>query len=213
MRAWYMGKPDIAEAKDFSEFISGIETAWGGFEEIVDFLGECVQPKLTVELGSYKGYSSILLGGITDGNTYAIDRWDDFTIYEQAKANIDRARQEFHIDNVHPVRMDFTKYYRSKPWNGYIDILHIDGDHSYESVRQDFNTWSGDLAPEGVILLHDVANPAFVGPKSVLREESKNFNALLYPEGLGLGILTWDLRTYNALRNQFPNIREVNGES
>jgi hypothetical protein len=35
------------------------------------------------------------------------------------------------------------------------DILFIDGDHSYEGVKKDFELYSNLLSPKGVILLHD----------------------------------------------------------
>ena len=37
-----------------------------------------------------------------------------------------------------------------------LDFIMIDGDHSYEGVRQDFEMYSRLLAPGGMIALHDV---------------------------------------------------------
>lgn len=37
-----------------------------------------------------------------------------------------------------------------------LDFVMIDGDHSYDGVRQDYETYSRLLAPGGVIALHDV---------------------------------------------------------
>jgi hypothetical protein len=39
-----------------------------------------------------------------------------------------------------------------------IDYLHIDADHHYEGVRQDFDLYSPLVADEGVITLHDTVN-------------------------------------------------------
>jgi predicted O-methyltransferase YrrM len=36
-----------------------------------------------------------------------------------------------------------------------VDFVFIDGDHSYESVRGDWEAWSPLVAPGGVIALHD----------------------------------------------------------
>jgi predicted O-methyltransferase YrrM len=36
-----------------------------------------------------------------------------------------------------------------------IDFLFIDGDHRYEALREDWEAWSGLIAPDGVVALHD----------------------------------------------------------
>jgi len=40
-------------------------------------------------------------------------------------------------------------------WNDPIDLLYIDGDHSYEGVRRDFDDWFPYVRPGGIIFLHD----------------------------------------------------------
>ena len=47
-------------------------------------------------------------------------------------------------------------------WKGPIDLLFIDGDHTYEGASRDIKVWSGYVRPKGLMLIHDVAN----GPKS-----------------------------------------------
>lgn len=36
-----------------------------------------------------------------------------------------------------------------------IDFLYIDGDHSWESIAGDWSSWSGHIAPGGIVALHD----------------------------------------------------------
>jgi predicted O-methyltransferase YrrM len=37
-----------------------------------------------------------------------------------------------------------------------LDVLFIDGDHSYEGVKKDFELWSPLVRPGGIILFHDI---------------------------------------------------------
>jgi predicted O-methyltransferase YrrM len=40
-----------------------------------------------------------------------------------------------------------------------VDFLYIDGDHSYEGVKQDFDRYRSLLADDGIVGLHDVTHP------------------------------------------------------
>lgn len=39
-----------------------------------------------------------------------------------------------------------------------VDFLYIDGDHSYDGVKRDFNLYKSLVADEGIIALHDISN-------------------------------------------------------
>jgi predicted O-methyltransferase YrrM len=42
-------------------------------------------------------------------------------------------------------------------WNGPIDFLFIDGDHSETGVQQDWEKWHRFVVPGGVVVFHDAA--------------------------------------------------------
>ena len=45
-------------------------------------------------------------------------------------------------------------------WNGPIDFLFIDGDHSYEGVRRDWDEWTPHVVEQGTVVLHDARETA-----------------------------------------------------
>lgn len=59
----------------------------------------------------------------------------------------------------------YAKYLNPVPIAGTISILHIDGNHAYESVVQDVETWSPYIRPSGWLLLDDYTWPFGDGPK------------------------------------------------
>jgi predicted O-methyltransferase YrrM len=75
----------------------------------------------------------------------------------------------------------FGKYEFVKP----VDLLWIDGDHSYTGCLNDLNNWWDKVEVGGHILLHDCWGP--VGPTRAVREfiKDKNVKCYLMPEDEG----------------------------
>ncbi len=44
-----------------------------------------------------------------------------------------------------------------------LEVLFIDGDHSYEGARADFDRWSAFVRPGGHVLLHDAVDSGGYG--------------------------------------------------
>ena len=81
----------------------------------------------------------------------------------------------------------------SKFSNETIDILHIDGLHTYEAVSHDFKMWLPKLRKDGTIIFHDwnVRERDF-GVWKLWEEikDMKGFKCIEVPNGHGLGLAT-----------------------
>jgi predicted O-methyltransferase YrrM len=88
-----------------------------------------------------------------------------------------------------------------------LDILYLDGDHSYEGVKADFQTFSPLVRPGGLIIFHDIVpdyktrygieTPSYVGGVPQFWEEIKTSYATIEEivedfgqDGFGIGVLS-----------------------
>lgn len=174
-------------------------SAWTGH---MDFAYNHVRehkPKYIVELGTMWGHSFFTMAqAVKDGGykakLIAIDNWvgdkhvgeygDD--VFYQVR---DTAEQYFPDIKVQLIRKNFDEA-RGLVQNK-IDLLHIDGSHDYDSVRNDVDNWIPKVVDGGWIFMHDVEVPHF-GVNKVFQElknEHPDWEFSVNPGSFGLGII------------------------
>ncbi len=111
-----------------------------------------------VEIGSYLGASTCFLAaGVRPhkGTVYAIDTWTNTGMSDGV---YDTYRDFLHSivplrDSIVPLRGLSTEI--SINFDQPIDLLFVDGDHSYEAVRSDLEVWLPKLKSGALVVLHD----------------------------------------------------------
>ncbi|CAE20282.1 conserved hypothetical protein [Prochlorococcus marinus str. MIT 9313] len=176
-------------------------SSWWQHVPIAHWLVENLKPEKIVELGSHYGISFFAFceaaSQFSDNTyTYAIDTWEgdeQAGYYDDDVFNkVTKEQQEYHRLRSTLIRDSFDNALEYFP-NDSIDLIHIDGLHTYEAVKHDFLSWLPKVKEGGTLMFHDwnVRRRDFGVWK--LWEEIKediNFKCIETPNGHGLGIAT-----------------------
>jgi len=135
-------------------------------EALFDLARDCTGRGVIVEIGSWKGKSTICLGvGSRAGNgvrIFAIDPHTDYR-FGDFKANVERAGL---TDLVTPVPS--LSQAAAGDFDEPIELLFVDGSHVEEDVRVDFDQWVPKVVDGGWVAFHDTTWTA--GPRRVVGE-------------------------------------------
>jgi SAM-dependent methyltransferase len=162
-------------------------------------LVDLLRPKLIVELGTYYGDSycafcqAVKHLGL-ETQCYAVDTWQGDPQSGSYGPEVLADLREYHD----PLYRGFSQLVQStfdealgKFEDGTIDLLHIDGWHTYEAVKHDFESWFPKVGSHGVILFHDTAEvQADFGVKKLWDEMAPSYPHFEFIHGHGLGVLS-----------------------
>ena len=126
---------------------------------LYNFCKTVSKDKIFVEIGSWKGRSSVMIGTAFRGRLYCIDTWlggyDNDLIGEASKTDIyfiflsNINRFGINPSIIRQPSVEASKLFVDKS----IDVLFLDADHKYESVKADLIAWIPKV--RGWLLAHD----------------------------------------------------------
>lgn len=166
-----------------------------------------LRPGVVVEVGSARGLSTCTLALACrqngTGKVYAIDpnTPNDWSELETGGNNYDFLRDRVQYYGLQPwcelLRM--TSADAARKWNQPIDFLFIDGDHSYDGVKHDFEAFSPWLTDGALVAFHDSAwehyrdrkgyRPEMGVPRYMALLKSRGFQSVTFPRIPGFTLM------------------------
>ena len=159
---------------------------------------EMLRPKLVLELGVHLGVSycsfcqAIDQLGL-DAQAYGVDTWEG----DEHAGFMDPAVLNDLKQHHDPLYGRFSYLIQSKFsdalqrfGDGTIDLLHVDGFHSYEAVKEDFDSWRVKMSSRGIVLMHDIRArlPGF-GVWQLWDEIEARYPTFAFDHQYGLGLI------------------------
>lgn len=178
-------------------------SAWLGHIPFGHSFIKKINPNKFVELGTHHGGSYFSLCDSVNANRlqticYAVDTWEG-----EEHAGFYQEDVYQYVKNYNNLNFSqFSKLLRMTFENAVeifddqaVDLIHIDGCHSYEAVRSDYETWSPKISLNGFMLFHDTSEEQLgFGVKQFWNELSDQYphQCFEFFHSHGLGIFSMD---------------------
>ena len=177
---------------------AGGRSAWYAHVPFAHWIVGAAKPRTIVELGtasgvSYSAFCEAVVRNELDSRCYGIDTWiGDHKAGDQVE-EVCLSFRRFHDQHYSA----FSEILRCTFDDGLsyiadtsVDMLHIDGLHTYQAVRRDFESWQPKLSENAVVLFHatSVRDRDFEVWR-LWQELRVQFPSFEFLHGHGLGVL------------------------
>jgi predicted nucleic acid-binding Zn-ribbon protein len=174
------------------------ESAWNQHIPFAFWLVQAHRPSIFVELGtchgtSYFSFCQAVAALRLPTRCFAVDTWqgDEHTgFYDKSVfARVNACNELKYAGFSRLVRSSFDEALLHF-LDGSIDLLHIDGLHTYQACRHDFESWLPKLSRRAIVLFHDtnVRERGF-GVHRLWAELTKRYPHFEFLHEHGLGVL------------------------
>ncbi|MDR2990346.1 MAG: glycosyltransferase [Burkholderiaceae bacterium] len=181
------------------------------------------RPRTMVELGTHHGVSYFAFCQAVKAlaartRCFAVDTWegdDHAGFYDESVFLGVQAKNKEYAQFSTLLRTTFDEALPQFD-DGSIDLLHIDGLHTYQAVKHDFMAWLPKLSDRAVVLLHDTnVKDGTFGVYQLLAELRERFPVFEFLHGNGLGVIgvgvqqTADVRALYAVERDADALNKI----
>jgi len=202
---WTFYKPHF----EYEEAYNDLGGPWSGHKYFSYDLIRNIKPGRIVELGTHLGcslfsFSQAVKDGCLKTKVDGIDTWQgdkhSGKYGELILSRVNEIKKTYYPKtDITFIRTTFDKASLKYKRNS-IDILHIDGLHTYNAVKHDYQNWYEKVKDVGIILFHDIAVKKWgFGIYKLWEEIKKEHPTIEFEHSYGLGVMFKNRKTYQEI--------------